>query len=382
MRSQYRARPGGNKNDGRSGSSMLIALTLLLIVGGALLLSFVRSDVVAASPEQRVPALTVTTATPRREVWAETLTASGAIEPWQETSIGPQVGGYQLIEVRVNVGDHVRRGQVLARLDSSLLRAEEAQLLAEFEQAEADRKRALALQLERAISDQEVLQFVTAARVAAALLASKRLHLKYTDVLAPDDGVISARTATLGAIAPAGAELFRLIRGGKLEWRGELTAAQLSEIVEGQLVELALPDGSVATARARKTAPMLDGRRLGLVYADLVSGSRARAGMYCSGQVIVARTAALVIPAESVVIRDGRTYVLKVADSTATPSVSLQPVTLGRRHGDDTEVVRGLAGAESLVRAGAGFLSDGDIVRLAAARTSSSTAVPQTKFSP
>lgn len=345
----------------------LAALVVLGIIAGAwYLLSNGSEDVDPTAPEQRTPALTVTTATPRRALWPVTLTASGSIAPWQEASVGAQVGGYQLVEVRVNVGDQVRRGQVLARLDSALLLAEEAQLIASDEQAIADRQRALSLQSEGAISDQEVLQLVTAAKLSAAQLASKRLQLRYTDVIAPDDGVISSRSATLGAVSAVGEELFRLIRGGRLEWRGELTAAQLADVAKGQLVELALPDGSIATAKVRDTAPNLrEQSRLGLVYADLVPGSHARAGMYANGQVVVAETSALIVPAEAVVIRDGRTYVVKLVDESATPAVALQPVTLGRRRGDEIEIVGGLTGAETLVNAGAGFLSDGDFVRVA-----------------
>jgi len=354
-----------------------LATLVLGILAGAWYLLSGRPEAVHTPPERSAPALTVTTTTPQQAVWPVTVTASGSIAPWQEASVGAQVGGYQLVEVRVNVGDQVRRGEVLARLDSALLRAEEAQLLANDDQAEANRQRALSLQIEGAISDQEVLQFVTAAKVSAALLASKRLQLRYTDVVAPDDGVISARTATLGAVPPAGQELFRLIRGGRLEWRGELTAAQLSGVVQGQLVELALPDGSSATAKVRDTAPTLDTRsRLGLVYADLVPGSRARAGMYANGQVVVTHTSALVVPAESVVIRDGRSYVVTLTDGTVTPAVALQPITPGRRRGDEIEVVRGLVGTDTLVKAGAGFLSDGDIVRLADVRTRPSGATP------
>ena len=175
---------------------VLSALALLMIVAGAwYLLSGGAADGSQVSAGERTPALTVTTTTPRRALWPVALSASGSIAPWQEASVGAQLGGYQLIEIRVNVGDEVRRGQVLARLDSALLRAEEAQLLANDEQASADRQRALSLQRDGAISDQDVLQFVTAAKVSAALLASKRLQLRYTDVIAPDDGVISARTA-------------------------------------------------------------------------------------------------------------------------------------------------------------------------------------------
>lgn len=343
------------------------AVLLLGIFAAAwCLLASTNEEGASVSAEQRTPALTVTTARPRRDVWPVTLTASGTIAPWQEAIVGARVGGYQIVEVRVNVGDKVRRGDVLARLDSALLRAEEAQLVANNEQAIADRERALALQREGAISDQEVLQFVTAAKVSAALLQSKRLQLRYTDVIAPDDGVISARGATLGAVCEAGEELFRLIRKGRLEWRGELTAAQLASVAKGQLVELALPDGSAAAAEVRETAPSLDARsRLGLVYADLIPGSQARAGMYANGQIVVAEAVALIAPAETVVIRDGRTYVVKLADEHAMPTVALQLVTLGRRRNDEVEIVSGLTGTEVLVGAGAGFLGDGDIVRVA-----------------
>ncbi len=183
-----------------SARALAASVLMTLAAAGFLLINGDGEDA-GAAVEQKTPALTVTTATPRRESWPVTLNASGSIAPWQEASVGTQVGGYQLIEVLVDVGDKVRRGDVLARFDSALLRAEEAQLLANHEQAVADRDRALALQKEGAISDQEVLQLVTAAKVSAALLASKRLQLRYTEVVAPDDGVISARTATLGAVS-------------------------------------------------------------------------------------------------------------------------------------------------------------------------------------
>jgi len=338
---------------------------------------------VPAAPERRAPALAVTTTMPRHAIWPNTLAASGSIAPWQEASIGTQVSGYQLIDVQVNVGDQVRRGQVLARLDSALLRADEAQLVASDDQARINRERALSLQSDGAISAQEVLQLATAAKVSAAQLASKRLQLRYTDVVAPDDGVISARTATLGAISATGQELFRLIRGGRLEWRGELTAAQLADVVKGQLIDLMLPDGSAAIGRVRDIAPTLDSRsRLGIVYADLVPGSHARAGMYASGNIVFARTSALVVPAESVVIRDGRSYVVKLTDSTATPAVALEPVTSGRRRGEEIEIVRGLSGTEMLVTQGAGFLSDGDVVRVAEASERPSIASPDGSVAP
>jgi RND family efflux transporter MFP subunit len=312
------------------------------------------------------PALTVTTTVPRRESWHTTLEASGAVAPWQEASIGTQVGGYQLTEVLVDVGDRVRKGQVLARFDQALLRADEAQLQASFEQAESNRKRAAALTGSGSISAQDAQQAATVAKTAAALLASKQLQLRYTEVLAPDDGTISMRTATLGAVVPAAQELFRLIRRNRLEWRGELTAAQLAQVHPGQTVTLSLPDGGSASATVRQIAPTLDaGSRLGLVYADIEPGSPARAGMYVSGRIILAESPALVVPAECVVIRDGRSYVAMATAASAVTRVTLQAVTVGRRQGGDVEILDGLPVQARVIVQGAGFLNDGDTVRRA-----------------
>jgi nucleotide-binding universal stress UspA family protein len=76
------------------------------------------------------PALTVTAAQPRRVTWPVTLEASGSIAAWQEASIDARVGGYGLIDVLVNVGDQVTKGQVLARFDPSLLQADAVRLQA------------------------------------------------------------------------------------------------------------------------------------------------------------------------------------------------------------------------------------------------------------
>lgn len=331
------------------------------------------------------PALTVTSATPRSVQWSDTFEASGVIAPWQEAIIGTQIGGYRLLEVLANVGDQVKKGQLLAVLDPDLLRAEERQLEAAWEQAEADRQRVLKLRSSRAVSEQEVLENVTRAKTALAALEAKRLELRYTRILAPDDGAISSRTATVGAVMPVGQELFRLIRANRLEWRGELTAAQLSRVRAGLRIKLTLPDGNEATATVRQTAPSLDPQsRLGIVYADLDSGSPARAGMYANGRVMLDSTPALVVPAESVVIRDGRNYVVTLAGEGSTPKVSLQLVTVGRREGGEVEVARGLRVDDRVVVRGAGLLNDGDIVRVAPARPESPPALADatTKIEP
>lgn len=340
-----------------------IALLCVTGLAGAVFLLSASNE--PTRQDASAAALTVSVARMTSETWVDTLVASGAIAAWQEASIGTQIGGYEIKDVRVNVGDQVRKGQVLAALNPALLRADEAQLIASHEQAQANRDRARSLKASGAISDQDVLQAETTARTAAALLAAKRLQLRYTTVRSPDDGVISARPATLGAVAPVGQELFRLIRGNRLEWRGELTAEQLVGVKPGQRVSLALPDGRALDATVRQVAPMLDDRsRLAIVYADISKGAHARAGMYATGRIVVGRSPARTVPASSIVVRDGRSYVIKVPGRTATSKVVQQAVTIGRRQGDRVEVTEGLDTRDRVVTTGADFLNDGDTVRI------------------
>jgi RND family efflux transporter MFP subunit len=345
-----------------------IGLTLMLATVGALYTFVLRPRDGPAPSEQSGAAFTVTTATPRRTTWPNVVIAQGPIAPWEEASIGTQIGSYQLIEVRANVGDQVRRGQVLARLNAALLRAEEAQMLARHAQAIANDRRARGLQSVGGISDQEALQFATEAKTTSALLAAKRLQLQYTYIRAPDDGVISARSATTGAVVPAGQELFRMIRKNRLEWRGEVTAEHIAVARRDQMVTLILPGGGNARAKIREFAPTLDNAsRLGIVYADILPGSRARAGMYANGAIAVGDSAALVVPAECVVIRDGRSYVMVLSTPGKRSDVALRAVTTGRRSDNQVEISHGLTGTEHLARRGAAFLDDGDVVDIAGA---------------
>lgn len=361
-----------------------LVLTTFAIAALAAISIIILTDSGSAAtevPTQPVPALTVTSTTPREANWPIVLNASGSVTAWQEASVGAQIGGYQLIEVLVDVGDHVSQGQVLARLDPALLQAEEAVLLANHEQAEANHRRALELQSRGSISDQDALQSITLARTTAASLDGKRLQLRYTNVVAPDDGTISSRSATLGAVVPTGQELFQLIRQDRLEWRGELTAMQLAQVRIGQEIALQLPDGTTAAATVRQTSPTLNATtRLAIVYADVDQGSNARSGMYAEGRIELEQSAALVVPAQSVIIRDGRSHVPTLAEEGAVSTIALRRVTVGRRLGEEIEITEGLDAGERIVVQGAGFLNDGDIVRIvpeASASTPARTEGPQ-----
>ena len=225
-----------------------------------------------------------------------------------------------------------------------------------------------------ALSQQQIQQYLTAektararAEAARAVLASQAIRVRNTQVLAPDAGVISARTATVGQVVQQGAELFRLVRRGRLEWRAEVMAEQLTLIQPGQPVAVELPGPPDAPApqvagAVRQVAPTVDARtRYALVYVDLPAGSPARAGMFARGRVQLGQDEALTVPQEAVVMRDGFAHVLALHDGDR---VRLARVDTGRLAGERIEIVRGLdANARVAVR-GAAFLNDGDVVRV------------------
>lgn len=348
-----------------------------------------KAQAAAAAASAGKPALSVNTTTATPAEWAQTLQANGNVAAWQEAVIGGEIGGFRLTEVLVNVGDRVKRGQVLARMSSDTVEADLAQTRASLAEAQAmmaeavaNAERARQLQTTGAISAQQINQYLTVeqtarARVQAqtARLKTEELRLSQTRVVAPDDGVISSRTATVGSMAQPGAELFRLIRGGRLEWRAEVTASELSRIKPGMTANLLQADGSRLQGKVRMVAPTIDPQtRNGIVYVDLPSaqaGNEARAGMFARGEFELGRSKAMTLPQSAVVLRDGFAYAFKVdADSR----VSQTKITTGRRVGDRIEVIGGLKPDEAVVAAGAGFLADGDHVRVVQAAAPASVA--------
>ena len=339
------------------------------------------------------PALTVSAVSPQRVSLPVKLAANGNIVAWQEASVGTESAGLRLTEVHVNVGDRVAKGQVLATFASDTPRAEVAQSrasLAEAEAAAADAagnaQRARSLQTTGALSASQINQYLTAektaqARVEAAraLVQAQEVRLKQTHVVAPDSGIISSRSATVGAVVGNGMELFRLIRQGRLEWRAEVTSSELGRITAGTTAVVTAASGARLAGRVRMIGPTVDPQtRSALVYVDVAplpgSAGSARAGMFARGEFDLGATPALTVPQATVVVRDGFSYVYRI---NADSRVSRVKVETGRLAGEQLEVLGGLPADARLVASGAGFLNDGDLVRVVDARTvAAATAAP------
>lgn len=328
------------------------------------------------------PALTVTIVQPRIMQLPTVLSANGNVAAWQEASIGSESNGLRLTDVKVNVGDQVHKGQVLATYAAETIQADVAQAEANLleEQAHAaqdfaNADRAKRLDAEGALSKQEISLYITNAKAAEAKVAAakatlnaQKIRLKFTTVLAPDDGIISSRTATVGAVVNGGTELFRMIRQGRLEWRAEVTSAELIQIRIGDIAVITTTSGGTAVrGQVRMIAPTVNPQsRAALVYVDLPVSQSAtapvKAGMYARGEFQLGHSNATTLPQTAVVLRDGFNYVFVVG---ADQHVQRIKVDTGRLVGDRLEILTVLAPNTSIVATGAGFLNDGDLVRLA-----------------
>ncbi|MBF0176723.1 MAG: efflux RND transporter periplasmic adaptor subunit [Magnetococcales bacterium] len=336
-------------------------------------------DAASPSPVAAInPVLTVAVVAPQQEKWPHTLLASGGIFAWQEAIVASEIGGLAVTAVLVDVGSEVKRGQELVTLSDAALqavlgqqRANVARVEANLALAVSNAGRARGLKGSSAMSEQQATQYLLSERAAKAELAAvqaalrvEEVHLRQTHITAVDDGVITARSVTLGSVVQVGSELFRLLRQKRLEWRAELTAAQMNQVRAGLPARLTLTDGRVVDAVARQVGPTLDvGNRRGLVYFDLPATSTARAGMFAEGEIVLGEAPGLILPQKAIVMRDGNAYIFTLG---ADHVVTEHKVVTGRRRGEQVEVVRGVTPASRVVVAGGAFLHDGDRVRVVA----------------
>lgn len=358
----------------------LILIVLAIAALGFLAFYLNQQKPAVAKPESQVTAkaaLTVDLVKPARTLINQNIAANGSIAPWQEAVIGSEVNGLMLNQVLVNVGDSVKKGQLLAQFSASTITADIAQAQANLAEAKANAleaadnaARARSIKDTGALSTQQIEQYfaleaTSKARVAAAqaTLQSSLIRNKQTKVIAPDSGVISARAATVGAVVSPGQELFKLIRQGRLEWRAELTSQDIGQIRNGMAANLTLPDSNAIIGKVRTSSPIIDTQtRNAIVFVDIPTGS-AKAGMFARGTFNISTKEVLTLPATAVVMKDGFAYVMQV---DANDRVKQLKVQTGSREGTNVEIIGLDAVANSnFVASGGAFLADGDLVAIA-----------------
>jgi HlyD family secretion protein len=349
----------------------------------------------AAAGAAPVASMTVTTTTVRSAEIVRNVPATGSIYPWQEVIIAPEVGGYRVAEVLVDIGTKVAKGQALVRLSGDMLRADLDSRRAAYRSAQAAEVNAsAALRRGQQVSSSGALSAADLDRLEAesigaqarvetarADLRTSELRTRYGTVTAPDAGTITSRTVSVGQIAQAGQEMLRMLRQNRVEWRAEVPESQLSRIKVGQAAAVTAVDGTVLHGKVRAVAPTVQtSNRTGLVYVD-ITGGEARPGMFARGALEAGKGPALLLPIASIVMQDGYSYVFVLKDKNVVERRRVQQVGV---QGQEMEVSDGVAAGETIAVKGAGFLKDGDTVRVGtdAAPTPPAAPAPALKAAP
>jgi HlyD family secretion protein len=327
--------------------------------------------------------LTVTTTKVAEQTVSRSMLVTGSLAAWDELPIGTQTSGLAIVDVLVDEGDPVKAGQLLARFDDSVLRADLASREASLHEAEAlaaeadaNIRRAEDLARTGAISTRDLdarrstaLTTKARVRVAAAARDQAAVRLKQTEVRSPTDGTVSHRNARLGAVMSAGGtELFRIIRDDRVELVAEVPEIDLRSMQVGQPAELSMTDsqGKPFTGNVRLISPVVDVKtRIGTVKIAVPHDPQLRPGMFVSARVTTGTQQAPVVPEAALVYRDARTYVIVASPDAAANGhrkVEAREVDIASRADGRAAVFKGLKAGEEVVLTGAGYLKDGEEV--------------------
>jgi len=321
---------------------------------------------------------TVSATTATSVALPRTVVASGTVSAWEEVPVAAETGGLTATILYVDEGSYVRQGQPLVQMNDVLLRAQVRQQQAAVQTAEANVARddaALARAQElktRGFLSQASLdtalanQRASAANLASAqaALAETQTRLSQATIRAPVSGLIISRSVTKGQIISAEAELFRMVRDGRLELDAQVPETELPLIQAGQSAAITSSQAGSTTGTVRIVTPEVNAQtRLGLARISLAPGSALKPGMFARAAIEAGTRPATVVPTDAVLYRSNKSGVFVL---NADSSVRFVPVTVLSRRDDQTSV-EGLNAGVRVVVAGAGFLNEGDKVTIAAA---------------
>ena len=336
-----------------------------------------RSSGVADSKDSTVPPL-VTVVVPSLGNVASTVSLTGQISAQNDMPIGVEGDGGRVAAVLVEPGDHVRRGQVLARLnpltaqsqvegaEAALdeLRANAAAAQAEYARAERARDSFSAEEFER----RRTAALTAQAKVKAAEAQLSEAHTRWqrTTVVAPSDGIVLTRAVEVGQIAmPGAAPLFRLARGGEIEMRGQVAEQDMPRLKVGQDAVVRL-DGVAQpfTGRVWQISAIIDTvTRQGSVRISLPAADQnLRPGAFARADVQAGATVGVILPQTAVLSDEQGNYALIVG---ADDKVERRGITVAGAHSEGLLVSSGLTGNERVVAIAGAFLRTGEQVQVA-----------------
>ena len=376
----------GSETPGWGRRKWVAALIIAVIAVAALLwVRHVRSTTLASSSTANsIPVVTVTS--PGSRAVTARITFTGALAARYDMPIGSDTDTGRIREIDVEAGDHVKQGQIMAKLDGSVLVPQVNRLAASVEESKAEAalsaaqyKRALGVEASGALSAEEIehrrataLTDDAKVKVAAAQLAEFQARLERTDVRAPANGLVLTRTAEVGQIAsPGGTPLFRLARDGEIEMRGQIAEQDMARLRVGQpaavyITNVAKPFEGHVRLLGAVIDPMT---RLGEIRIALGSDPALRPGAFARGDVIIDHSEHPVLPQTAVLADAKGSYVFIVNDKN---EVERRAVSVIDTTTAGVVIGAGLTGSERIVTTAAGFLREGERVSAAQERMAAS----------
>jgi HlyD family secretion protein len=348
---------------------VVVALVVLLVVRLTHALGM-------KTPVNKIPIPTVSVTEVGVSTVPTTVSIIGTIAARYDMPIGVEGDAGRVAAIYVEAGDHVKRGQVLARLNVSVLEPQVANLEAALEQARAEAelavaeyRRAQAVGASGALSAEETERrksaAVTAAakvKVAAAQLAEAQARLARAAVRAPADGIILTRNVEVGQTAtPGGEALFRLSERGEVELRGQVSEQDLPLLKVGQSVNVQLTGTTrIYAGRVRLLGAVIDPQtRLGMVRVALTPDPNLRPGAFARADVTVSNADRAVLPQTAVLTDDKGSYVLIV---NAQHKVERRAVRVSGMVQNGVTISEGVSGKDQVVATAGAFLQEGELV--------------------
>ncbi len=293
------------------------------------------------------------------------ITGTGTIEAWQEVSVGAETGGLTAVALLTDEGQAVKQGQPLLKMDDVLLQAQVKQATANADQAKKAYDRAQTLFNQGYLSAAALDQAQASMLTTEAGKETAETQLSLATVRAPVSGYVTERKAVLGQIVQQGAELFKIVRDGRVELNMQVVESDLHNIKPGMAVTVTSQSAGQVTGSVRIVTSQVDpDTRLGLARVSVPWSSGLRPGMFASGSIDAGVQDVLTLPQSAIVYSENAPGVLVVG---ADNKVSLHKVILGDRLGNDVVVKDGANVGDKVVTTGSGFLNSGDTVKLAAA---------------
>jgi HlyD family secretion protein len=360
---------------GRRGAWLAAAVVVIIVAVLALRLTQALGAKDGTADKNAIPTVSVTQAD--ASTVPTTVNIIGTIAARYDMPIGVDGEAGRVAAVYVEAGDHVKQGQLLARLNVSVLQPQVANLeaaleesRAEAELAEAESRRAQAVGASGALSTEETQRRRSSAvtaqakvKVAAAQLAEARARLARAEVRAPADGLILTRNVEVGQTAmPGGEALFRLAQGGEVELRGQVAEQDLPLLKIGQLVSVRLTGTSqVYPGRVRLLGAVIDPQsRLGTVRVTLAPDANLRPGAFARADVTVSNAQRAVLPQTAVLTDDKGSYVLIVNPQN---KVERRAVHVSGIVQNGVTIADGVDTNDRVVAIAGAFLEVGEVVR-------------------